>query len=73
MIELLQKNYILVILAVIVAIIIQYIENLISFQKNEKQGYIKTAIAVAIVTTAVVYIHTLYPKMEEILITPPPF
>lgn len=73
MIALLQKNYLLVVVSVIISAIIVFILNLIQPQKDEKKLYIKTAVSAAIISTIIVYIHTLYPQLEEVITSPPPF
>ena len=73
MLALLQKNYLLVVVSVIISAIIVFILNLIQPQKDEKKIYVKTAISVAIISAIIVYIHTLYPQLEEVITSPPPF
>lgn len=73
MLALLQKNYLLVVISVVLSAAIVFILNLIQPQKDEKKVYFKTAISVAIISAALVYIHTLYPQLEEVITSPPPF
>ena len=73
MIASLQKNYILVVLSVILASIIVFILNKIQPQKDEKRVYVKTIVTVALISAMLVDIHTLYPQLEEVITSPPPF
>ena len=69
----LQKNYMLVPLAILLSFIVVFVLNLINKQKDENKVYSKTAVSSAITAAAIVYIHNLYPVIEEIISTPAPF
>lgn len=69
----LQKNYILVPLAVLLTFIIVFVLNLVNKQQDENKVYSKAMISTAITAAMIVYIHNLYPVLEEIISTPVPF
>jgi hypothetical protein len=73
MIEILQRNYVLVILSAFIALIITFIANLFKNDKHCKQSYIEAVVASMISTGLVVWVHTLAPVLEEISVAPPPF
>jgi hypothetical protein len=70
---LLQKNYLIVPLSMIVYIIAINIIDTIGNKKEERGTYIKTAVIVGIITSVIVYVHKLIPPIEEIIMSPPPF
>ena len=68
----LQKNYVLVILSLIISLVLTAVMNLNS-KKDEKDSYIRAALISVVVSTFTVYIHNLQPAIEEIVLSPPPF
>lgn len=72
-INILQKNYILVPLAVILTFVIVFILNLVNKQSDENKVYSKAAISSGIIAASIVYLHNLQPVLEEIISTPVPF
>lgn len=73
MIETLQKSYLLVVIAIIMSIAITFVLNIMLPQKDEKKTYTKAIVISGIIATALVYIHTIIPRIEEIITTPVPF
>lgn len=69
----LQKNYLLVPLTILLSFVIIFILNIVNKQKDENKVYHKAAISSAITSALIVYVHTLYPVLEEIIATPAPF
>lgn len=68
-----QKNYIIVAVAIVASFIITFILNLVSKQKDQNKVYMKSAITVALTSAVIVYLHTLNPIVEDIITTPVPF
>lgn len=71
--SILQKNYMLIPLAILLSFVVVFVMNLISKQKDENKVYSKAAISSAMVAAAIVYIHNLSPVIEEIISSPAPF
>lgn len=72
--SILQKNYVLVLLAVLIAVVLTFVMNLVKPDSEDaKKRYIETAVVATIISTFVIWIHTLVPVVEEISLTPPPF
>lgn len=69
----LQKNYILVLLSVLFAVILTFFLNLILPQKPEDRSYIKSILITGIVSGLIVYIHSLDTPVENIILEPVPF
>lgn len=69
----LQKNYVLVILALLFSIFTTFIMNLIIKQKDEEKIYIKTGVSAVLISSIIVYIHTMIPPIEEIITSSVPF
>lgn len=68
----LQKNYLFVLLSLILALILTAVMNL-GIGEKDRDSYIRTAIISVVISSLAVYIHTLVPTIEEIAVTPPPF
>ncbi len=69
----LQKNYLLVALSVLLTIIWTFIANLMFYQDDEQKSYIKTVSTSILISILIVYIHTLQPPVENIILDPAPF
>lgn len=69
----LQKNYGVVALLAILTLLITFIMNLVLSQEDEYKSYIKTLVISCIVSSVVVYIHTLEVTIESINLDPVPF
>jgi uncharacterized membrane protein len=69
----LQKNYLLVILSILLTVFVIFISNLIAPQKDEEKVYKKAIISSLLVSIAIVYVHNMTPYIEEIISSPPPF
>lgn len=72
-ISILQKNYLIVPIAILVYIALKYVLDMTSNKKEDKDTYIKSSVIVGVISFAIVYIHKLVPPIEEIITTPPPF
>jgi hypothetical protein len=71
--QLLQKSYLLVPIAVLLSVLLTFSINLMAGHKDEKNSYIKSALITAITSGIIVYIHKINPSLEEIISTPVPF
>lgn len=70
---LLQKNYLIVPLSMILYIIAINIVDTLGNKKEDRANYIKTAVIVGMISSVIVYVHKLIPPIEEIIMSPPPF
>jgi O-antigen/teichoic acid export membrane protein len=68
----LQKNYFVVVLAVLFSIFYSFVTNMLQ-QKKDDNVYIKNVILSALISGAIVYIHTLDIPLEDISVGPAPF
>lgn len=74
MIASLQKNYALVLISLVLALLVTFVINLFhGDQDHGKRSYIEAAVVSVVVSTFTVWIHTLVPRFEEISVSPPPF
>jgi hypothetical protein len=69
----LQKNYLLVPLAILLTVVWTFVANLMFYQDDDQKSYIKTLTTSIFVSGLIVYIHTLHPTLENIIIDPVPF
>lgn len=69
----LQKNYLLVPLAILLAVVWTFVANFLFYQEEEQKSYIKTVSTSIFVSILIVYIHTLQPPVENIILDPVPF
>lgn len=69
----LQKNYVLVVLSLILALAVTGITNMLMKQKDEQKTYVKVGITSVLVSGIIVYIHNLLPPIEEIITSSVPF
>lgn len=72
-ITLLQKNYILVPISILLSIVLMYAINIALKDEEKQKSYVKTSAVVGIITLLIVYIHQLVPAIEEVILSPPPF
>ena len=69
----LQKNYVLVILSLVLAFVVTGITNMLMKQEDEKKTYVKVGITSVMISGIIVYIHNLLPPIEEIITSSVPF
>jgi hypothetical protein len=69
----LQKNYLLVPLAILLTVVWTFVANIMFYQDDEQKSYIKTVSTSIFISGLIVYIHTLQPTLENIILDPVPF
>jgi hypothetical protein len=73
-IAVLQKNYVLVLIAIIIALVLSAVMNAASDKKEGgNKHYIQAAVVATAVSVLIIWVHTLVPEIEEISVAPPPF
>jgi uncharacterized protein YacL len=72
-ISFLQKNYLLVFVAILLSLGLTAILNLVLTQNNQEKSYIKTAAVAGIITGIVIWIHNMESPIEPISLDPAPF
>lgn len=69
-----KKSYVLVIIAIIVSLILTYLDSKFTDKEVTKKDYIKSSLIIGIISTFIIYIHNIQGKLEEeVLSGPPPF